>query len=320
MPEFSTDYYYYKGKKYQFHQSSSLEKDLIYNALINNDQDFLKENNIEYCYSFEQTKSGNEYKYFSKLDDLINKLLTKEENKEITYLEKWYKSQAGKINIFGKINDISNIKDGFEKLKDSILYELKPTVLMQLPKINDQKIPIDQVDSENNSNKNQLENLIKIINNINKDDNYQELKKLLLFDGNLKNDNDTYLYDINNIKKLQRIFISKFNVLSKLVSQKMFNENNNYNELQEIIKTQIYSILNNENVRVYFPSFEAAVKHLMQIQYLSITKKIIQENKTYKFKYKDKEFKTIEEVITYCKKFITSVEDYLKTKKGKKHE
>lgn len=320
MPEFSTDYYYYKGKKYKYHQSSSLEKDLIYNSLINNDQDFLKENNIEYCYSFEQTKSGNEYKYFSKLDDLINKLLTKEEDKKITYLEKWYKSQAGKINIFGKINDISNIKDGFEKLKDSILYELKPTVLMQLPKINDQKIPIDQVDSENNSNKNQLENLIKIINNINKDDNYQELKKLLLFDGNLKNDNDTYLYDINNIKKLQRIFISKFNVLSKLVSQKMFNENNNYNELQEIIKTQIYSILNNENVRVYFPSFKAAVKHLMKIQYLSITKKIIQENKTYKFKYKDKEFKTIEEVITYCKKFIKSVEDYLKTKKGKKHE
>ena len=146
------------------------------------------------------------------------------------------------------------------------------------------------------------------------------LKKLLLFDGNLKNDNDTYLYDINNIKKLQRIFINKFNVLSKLVSQKMFNENNKYNELQEIIKTQIYSILNNENVRVYFPSFEAAVKHLMQIQYLSITKKVIQENKTYKFKYKDKEFKTIEEVIAYCKKFIKSVEDYLKAKKGKKHE
>ena len=191
---------------------------------------------------------------------------------------------------------------------------------MQLPKINDQKIPIDQVDSENNSNKNQLENLIKIINNINKDDNYQELKKLLLFDGNLKNDNDTYLYDINNIKKLQRIFISKFNVLSKLVSQKMFNENNKYNELQEIIKTQIYSILNNENVRVYFASFEAAVKHLIQIQYLLITKKVIQENKTYKFKYKDKEFKTIEEVITYCKKFIKSVENYPKTKKGKKHE
>lgn len=191
---------------------------------------------------------------------------------------------------------------------------------MQLPKINNERIPIDQVDSENNSNKNQLENLIKIINNINKDDNYEELKKLLLFDGNLKSNNDTYLYDINNIKKLQRIFISKFNVLSKLVSRKMFNENNKYNELQEIIKTQIYSILNNENVRVYFVSFEAAVKHLIQIQYLSITKKVIQENKTYKFKYKDKEFKTIEEVITYCKKFIKSVEDYLKTKKGKKHE
>jgi|GEM_PF-2132281 len=191
---------------------------------------------------------------------------------------------------------------------------------MQLPKINDEKIPIDQVDSENNSNKNQLENLIKIINNINKDDNYEELKKLLLFDGNLKSNNDIYLYDINNIKKLQRIFISKFNVLSKLVSRKMFNENNKYNELQEIIKTQIYSILNNENVRVYFVSFEAAVKHLIQIQYLSITKKVIQENKTYKFKYKDKEFKTIEEVIAYCKKFIKSVEDYLKAKKGKKHE
>jgi|GEM_PF-2576337 len=88
MPKFSTDYYYYKGKKYKYHQSSSLEKDLIYNALINNDQDFLKENNIEYCYSFEQTKSGDEFKYFSKLDDLINKLLTKEEGKEITYLEK----------------------------------------------------------------------------------------------------------------------------------------------------------------------------------------------------------------------------------------
>ena len=163
-------------------------------------------------------------------------------------------------------------------------------------------------------------NTSKIINNINKDDNYEELKKLLLFDGNLKSNNDTYLYDVNNIKKLQRIFISKFNVLSKLVSRKMFNENNKYNELQEIIKTQIYSILNNENVRVYFVSFEAAVKHLIQIQYLSITKKVIQENKTYKFKYKDKEFKTIEEVITYCKKFIKSVEDYLKTKKGKKHE
>ena len=45
----------------------------------------------------------------------------------------------------------------------------------------------------------------------------------------------------------------------------MFNENNKYNELQEIIKTQIYSILNNENVRVYFASFEASVKHLIQI-------------------------------------------------------
>ena len=320
MPEFSTDFYYYKGKRYQYHQSSILERNLIYNALENNDQDFLKANNIEYSYSFEQTKSGEKFKYFSKLDDLINKLLTKEDEKESTYLEKWYKSQVGKINIFGKINDISSIQDGFEKLKDAILYELRPTLLMQLPKLNDKKIPIDQIDNQNNSNKNQLKNLINIINNINKSNNYEELKKLLLFDGNLKNSDGTYLYDINNIEKIEKIFIDKFNVSSKLVSRKMFKENYRYDELTEIIKTQIYSILNNENERVYFASFEAAAKHLLQLQYLSITKKIIQENKTYKFIYRDKEFKTIEEVITYCKKFIKSVEEYLKTKKGKKNE
>ncbi|KDE44974.1 hypothetical protein NPL4_03310 [Metamycoplasma hyosynoviae] len=317
MPEFSTDYYYYNGKKYLDHQLSSLEKELFYNALENNDENFLKANNIEYCYSFEQTRNGDKSRYFSNLHDLITKLLSKVDNKQIMYLEEWYKSATGKINILGRIQNISNIQDAFEKLKDIVLHDLKAILLMQFPKLNDQKIPIDQINGKNNFDENQLGDLLSLVNNLNKDSKYEWLDKLLLFDGNLKDDKDAYVYDINNIKTLEQIFIKKFNVSSKLVSHKMLNENNEYDKLKEIIKTQIYSILNNENERVYFVSFKSAVKHLMQIQYLSITKKVIQENKTYKFKYQDKEFNTIEEVIEYCKKFIKSIEDYAKVKKGK---
>ncbi|MDD1366529.1 hypothetical protein PT304_03495, partial [Metamycoplasma hyosynoviae] len=320
MPEFSTDYYYYNGKKYLDHQLSSLEKELFYNALENNDENFLKANNIEYCYSFEQTKNGDKSRYFSNLHDLITKLLSKADNKQIMYLEEWYKSSTGKINILGRIQNISNIQDAFEKLKDIVLHDLKAILLMQLPKLNDQKIPIDQINGKNNLDENQLGDLLSLVNNLNKDSKYEWLNKLLLFDGNLKDDKDAYVYDVNNIKTLEQIFIKKFNVSSKLVSHKMLNENNEYDKLKEIIKTQIYSILNNENERVYFVSFKSAVKHLMQIQYLSITKKVIQENKSYKFKYQDKEFDTIEEVIEYCKKFIKSIEEYAKTKKGEKHE
>ncbi|MDD7893466.1 hypothetical protein PUW84_01435, partial [Metamycoplasma hyosynoviae] len=317
MPEFSTDYYYYNGKKYLDHQLSSLEKELFYNALENNDENFLKANNIEYCYSFEQTRNRDKSRYFSNLHDLITKLLSKVDNKQIMYLEEWYKSATGKINILGRIQNISNIQDAFEKLKDIVLHDLKAILLMQFPKLNDQKIPIDQINGKNNFDENQLGDLLSLVNNLNKDSKYEWLDKLLLFDGNLKDDKDAYVYDINNIKTLEQIFIKKFNVSSKLVSHKMLNENNEYDKLKEIIKTQIYSILNNENERVYFVSFKSAVKHLMQIQYLSITKKVIQENKSYKFKYQDKEFDTIEEVIEYCKKFIKSIEEYTKTKKGK---
>ncbi|MDD1359054.1 hypothetical protein, partial [Metamycoplasma hyosynoviae] len=251
------------------------------------------------------------------LHDLITKLLSKVDNKQIMYLEEWYKSATGKINILGRIQNISNIQDAFEKLKDIVLHDLKAILLMQFPKLNDQKIPIDQINGKNNFDENQLGDLLSLVNNLNKDSKYEWLDKLLLFDGNLKDDKDAYVYDINNIKTLEQIFIKKFNVSSKLVSHKMLNENNEYDKLKEIIKTQIYSILNNENERVYFVSFKSAVKYLMQIQYLSITKKVIQENKTYKFKYQDKEFNTIEEVIEYCKKFIKSIEDYAKVKKGK---
>ncbi|UTO27207.1 hypothetical protein NMG95_03130 [Metamycoplasma hyosynoviae] len=234
------------------------------------------------------------------------------------YLEEWYKSATGKINILGRIQNVNSIQDAFVKLKDIVLHDLKAILLMQLPKLNDQKVPIDQINGKNNSDESQLGDLLSLINNLNKDSKYEWLNKLLLFDGNLKDDKDAYVYDINNIKSLEEIFIKKFNVSSKLVSHKMLNENNNeYDKLKEIIKTQIYSILNNENERVYFASFKSAVEHLMQIQYLSITKMVIQENKTYKFKYQDKEFDTIEEVIEYCKKFIKSIEDYTKVKKGK---
>ncbi|MDD7898352.1 hypothetical protein PUW92_03020, partial [Metamycoplasma hyosynoviae] len=240
MPEFSTDYYYYNGKKYLDHQLSSLEKELFYNALENNDEIFLKANNIEYCYSFEQTRNGDKSRYFSNLHDLITKLLSKVDNKQIMYLEEWYKSATGKINILGRIQNISNIQDAFEKLKDIVLHDLKAILLMQFPKLNDQKIPIDQINGKNNFDENQLGDLLSLVNNLNKDSKYEWLDKLLLFDGNLKDDKDAYVYDINNIKTLEQIFIKKFNVSSKLVSHKMLNENNEYDKLKEIIKTQIY--------------------------------------------------------------------------------
>ncbi|MDD1361734.1 hypothetical protein PT302_03585, partial [Metamycoplasma hyosynoviae] len=116
------------------------------------------------------------------------------------YLEEWYKSATGKINILGRIQNISNIQDAFEKLKDIVLHDLKAILLMQFPKLNDQKIPIDQINGKNNFDENQLGDLLSLVNNLNKDSKYEWLDKLLLFDGNLKDDKDAYVYDINNIK------------------------------------------------------------------------------------------------------------------------
>ncbi|MDI3048290.1 hypothetical protein QJ130_03390, partial [Metamycoplasma hyosynoviae] len=186
MPEFSTDYYYYNGKKYLDHQLSFIEKELFYNALENNDVDFLKTNNIEYCYSFEQTKNGDKSRYFSNLHNLTTKLLSKVDKKEIMYLEEWYKSATGKINILGRIQNVNSIQDAFVKLKDIVLHDLKAILLMQLPKLNDQKVPIDQINGKNNSDESKLGDLLNLINNLNKDSKYEWLNKLLLFDGNLK--------------------------------------------------------------------------------------------------------------------------------------
>ena len=191
---------------------------------------------------------------------------------------------------------------------------------MQLPKLNHEKIPLDQARDKSKYEKFSLQKLLTLINNINKDHKLLESSDLLLFDGNLKNkDAKSYLYDINNVEKLEKIFITKFKVLSKLVSKRAFNLNNKYDELNEVVKTRIYSILNNENERVYFASYEAAIKHLMQLQYLAITKKVIKENEIHKFVYQGKEFSTIEEVINYCKKFIKSVDEYVKNN-GEKDE
>ncbi|MDD7908288.1 hypothetical protein PUW93_03335, partial [Metamycoplasma hyosynoviae] len=169
-------------------------------------------NNIEYCYSFEQTKNGDKSRYFSNLHNLTTKLLSKVDKKEIMYLEEWYKSATGKINILGRIQNVNSIQDAFVKLKDIVLHDLKAILLMQLPKLNDQKIPIDQINGKNNSDESKLGDLLSLINNLNKDSKYEWLNKLLLFDGNLKDDKDAYVYDINNIKSLEEIFIKKFNV------------------------------------------------------------------------------------------------------------
>ncbi|ACF07362.1 hypothetical protein [Metamycoplasma arthritidis] len=215
----------------------------------------------------------------------------------------------------GKSKYVANIKDLFEKLKSAISHELRATLLMQLPKLNNEKIPLDQIKDQTNYEKFSLQKLMTLINNINKDNKLLESKDLLLFDGNLKTkDKKSYLYDINNIKKLAAIFTSKFQVTSKLVSKRMLSLNNKYDELSEIVKTKVYSILNNQNERVYFASYEAATKHLMQLQYLAIERKVIKENEVHKFVYQDKEFSTIEEVIEYCKKFIKSISEYVENK------
>ncbi|WP_374847136.1 hypothetical protein ACEY2E_00525 [Metamycoplasma salivarium] len=316
MPEFSTSYYYYNGKKYKDHQTGVLEKDLIYDILTDNDQEFMKANNLEYVYSFENTSKGESNRYFAKMADLENQLLANNAEK----LNEWYKSSSGYVSILGKNKHIVNIKDLFEKLKEAISHDLRATLLMQLPKLNHEKIPLDQARDKSKYEKFSLQKLLTLINNINKDHKLLESSDLLLFDGNLKNkDAKSYLYDINNVEKLEKIFITKFKVLSKLVSKRALNLNNKYDELNEVVKTRIYSILNNENERVYFASYEAAIKHLMQLQYLAITKKVIKENEIHKFVYQGKEFSTIEEVINYCKKFIKSVDEYVKNK-GEKDE
>ncbi|ACF07352.1 Uncharacterised protein [Metamycoplasma arthritidis] len=316
MPEFSTDFYYYDGKRYQDHQTSVLEKDLICDVLTNNDQEFMKANNLEYLYSFESTAQGENNRYFTKMADLENELLANNAQK----LKDWYKSSSGTINILDKSKNITNVKDLFEKLKEIISNDLRATLLVQLPKLNSENIPLDQISDQSKREKFSLEKLITLINNINKNHDLLESKDLLLFDGNLKDENKkSYLYDIKNLEKITKIFINKFNVTSKIVSKIMFSFNNKYDELNEAIKTKIYSILNNQKERIYFASYDDAFKHLMQLQYLAIDKKIIKENEMHKFIYQDKEFTTIEEAIEYCKKFIKSADEYVKTK-GEENE
>ena len=262
-----------------------------------------EQNEILYALqSLNATNYFNNDKTLSKLSAIFNQ---KADN--------WIKIDFSRYN-----NDDDNTL--FEKLKEAISHDLRATLLMQLPKLNHEKIPLDQARDKSKYEKFSLQKLLTLINNINKDHKLLESSDLLLFDGNLKNkDAKSYLYDINNVEKLEKIFITKFKVLSKLVSKRALNLNNKYDELNEVVKTRIYSILNNENERVYFASYEAAIKHLMQLQYLAITKKVIKENEIHKFVYQGKEFSTIEEVINYCKKFIKSVDEYVKNK-GEKDE
>ena len=98
MPEFSTSYYHYNGKKYKDHQTGVLEKDLIYDILTDNDQEFMKANNLGYVYSFEKTSKGESNRYFAKMADLENQLLANNAEK----LNEWYKSSSGYVSILGK--------------------------------------------------------------------------------------------------------------------------------------------------------------------------------------------------------------------------
>lgn len=311
MPSFDTDYYYYNNKKYRDHQTKLLERKLIRDILENNEnEDFIKSNDFQFVYSFEPTEKGSDSLYFNNVEELSNELVN---NPEI--LNK-YKSSAGNFKILEKDHQISSAIDLYEKLKHAIYYDLKPIVVMQIPKFYNRKKFDEYTGYLSNES---LAKLIDLIHELNEKPELLESEYLLLLDGNLIDKTKLekpYLYNVDDLNSLKELFIAKFEVFSKLASENMFKVNNNYNDLKEVIKGKIYSIFNNNNQLIYFLSYDAALKHLNQIQYLNIIEKNIQDKINRKYIYKNLEFLSIEKIIEYCKNFFISVDEYKKTRGG----
>ncbi|AZZ65702.1 hypothetical protein DMC14_002835 [Metamycoplasma phocicerebrale] len=305
FPSLNRNYYYYDGKEYASNMLSKLNHDIVVNSIISNDEDFMKSNNFKIVYSFEDTPDESEDNYFDSEQQLEHQMIF---NKKLQN----YVLPVRHINIFNKSLIITKATQLIEALKEGIIKNLNPSLLIQVPKkkseITNHSIKDSQPDDE-------LKNLISEINRINDNNDLLENTNFIIFDTNLENNKGNKIFynslEFNN--KVNKIFMSRITVNFKLASREEFLINKKYSDLKVLEQRKIFSIIDNKKRLFYFSNLKNAIEYLVKDEFLAIEERKYKGPKKTLIIYDNQEFDSISKVYEYCKKFIKSIEEYEKS-------
>ncbi|MBN4089689.1 hypothetical protein OF364_01105 [Mycoplasma enhydrae] len=295
MPEFVNSSLYFNEKEYSSLEKDNLKKDLIdfsLNNIYNNNDEYI----FKRVYSFEKNEKEKQIDFYQdSLEKLVNELI---KNKKIDK----YWSLGGYLRFLE--NDNLKWIGTFKELKKEYIKfirdDLRPILVLQIPKLNGD-IPEDQTAIlENRQYGNILYDYKKIQKDLNSNKDLE--KNYLIFDCNLKNSKGEFYYwnSLNDLEKKLETFRSKFNVHSKVSSEEQYLKLYNYKDLKKSYKYNVYTITNKLGEMKSFISFDDAIKFLKNDSYLGIYKETIKINIGKKYLFNGREFDSWDELIKYC--------------------
>ncbi|AXE60978.1 hypothetical protein DA803_02695 [[Mycoplasma] phocae] len=293
IPEFASDLYYFDNKEYLSIDDKELNNDLL-EVILSNVGDEYSE--YKYQYSFENSANKlNENLYFDSVNDLVGDLV---DNKNI----KNYWTSGGYLYFDEEsptwVQNYSGLKDNSI---DFIRNTLRPTLVMQIPKLDKNNIPIDQeYILKSDIGIDVFDEYKKIVEKLNSDNNIEE--DLLIFDGNLQKTPEDFYYLTSSLdleKKLE-IFRNKFNVNWKNSSSEQFWKKIKFKNLKKPYKYDIYEITSNSGNVKSFISFDDAINFLRKDSFLDIYDENIETVVGKIYLFGDKKFNSIDEIISYC--------------------